>query len=208
MTRDLYQRVVEDPAIKDLILKAQGFSNPPLTKPVVVMEYRGRNAEGNAIIHPRLVYSNKKEYEAMFTEGVRAAFNGRTMVHEIGSRRFDCLTSIVDNAAEEKKGNWLVIGKTGEDFLEKEFQKKEDLDKELPAVLKAVEEYALVHQYGTQVYTLIEAQGTVKIVLVKEGIQDMALKLRLAAENQKLTETEGDFTEPEVLDLREEELKG
>lgn len=198
MTRDLYQRVVEDPAIKELILKAQAFSNPPLKKPVVVMEYRGRTSEGKSIIHPRIVYSNKKEYETMFTEGVRAGFNGRTMVHEIGSGRFDCLTSIVDNAAEEKKGKWLVIGKTGEDFLEKDFTKKEDLDKELPAVLNAAGEYALVHQYGTQDYTLIEAHGTVKIEHVKEdkeSVLEIAANLRKATEKAGLLETEGPISD-------------
>jgi hypothetical protein len=198
--------VVEDPAIKELIFKAKGFGmEKPSGEPVVVMEYRGRTSEGNAIIHPRMVYSDRTEYEKLFTEEVRAGFNGRTLVHEKGSNRFDCLTSIVDDASEEKKGKWVVVGKTGKDFLEKEFAKKEELDKELPAILEAVEEYALVHQYGTSDYAILEAHKTMKIGLVTEGIQTYE---NLKQPSEKLKQVpEGDFTEPEILDLSEEELK-
>jgi hypothetical protein len=201
--------VVEDPAIKELISKARGFNmEKPLGEPVVVMEYRGRTSEGNAIIHPRMVYADKTEYEKMFTKEVRAGFNGRTVVHEKGSNRFDCLTSIVDGASEEKRGKWVAVGRTGKDFLEKEFSNKEDIDKELPAILDAVEEYALVHQYGTSDYAILEAHKTVKIELVTEGIREIAQNLKQSTERLKQIETEGDFTEPEILDLREEELKG
>ncbi|MEM3154206.1 MAG: hypothetical protein QW165_01405 [Candidatus Woesearchaeota archaeon] len=209
--RDLYKRVVEDQAIKDLISKAKGLNiEGPMRRPVFILEYRGRTKSGNAIIHPRQIYANKKEYEKLFTEEVRATYNGRTVVHERGSNRFDCLTSIADKVPAEKNGKWVAIGycttNGKRDIAVHEFQKKEKLDKQLPELLKKMEEWVVVHQYGTKDYTLLESHATVKIELVTEGIEETLKDITAAAEALPKKHEILEFTEPEVLDLRDEEL--
>jgi len=203
--KDLYKRVVEDPAIKELILKAQGFTNPPLVRPVVVMECR--SSKFGTAYHPRMIYSNREEYEAMFTEEVRAGFNGRTVIHEVNSRRFDCITDIVDGADENKKGHWVVIERISDnDFVAKEFEKKEELDKQLLSTLNKSEGYTLVHQYGTKDYLLIEETATVRMEKSTENAKEFSATI---AQSEPLTPHEPhiEFTEPPELDLREEELK-
>lgn len=205
--RDLYERVVEDPAIKELILKAQGFKYDSLKKPVVVMDCPGTNSEGKLIVHPSIIYSSKKEYAEMFTDSVRAGFKRRTIAYEVGSRRFLCLTDIVDNADEKKNGQWVVIEKTkDDDYVAKEFEKEEDLDKQLPDILTKTEGYTLVHKYGTKDYLLIEEKATVRMEKNTASAKEFLATVE-QSEPLKPYGSEIEITEPPVLDLREEELK-
>ncbi len=160
--RDLFERVVNDNILKELIIRARSFNMQfPLPNPVVVMEYKS-SRHGTAIL-PRCVYSDIKEYERLFDDEQRSHYNGRTVIHESGSQVFEFLTDIVDNADEKKYGRWVIMGlgaqnpKTKQrEFIMKEFKHYSDLAAEQRDLLNKIDEYALIHQYGRKDYTLVE----------------------------------------------------
>ncbi len=157
------------------------------------------------------IYSSKEEYASQFTSE-RSRFNGRIVAHTVGSKEYECLTDIIDGADKELNGRWVIMGYGAEDsktkkklFVIKEFSNEEGKK----AVLEQIDKIAMVHQYGTMDYTLIEKYNspTESVVLITDGLQDIARALMEATRHAELEEPDAPFTEGKILDLREEELR-
>jgi len=161
--RELFDLVLEDKVLKELIVRTRGFSMDELKKPVVVMEHRSSRLGESYLT--RAIYRDKKDYEKHFDDEQRTKYNGRTVIHEKDSDDFECLTNIPDNSTDKKTGHWIIMGYGAKNpktksrpFLMKEFMRKEDLEKLKEQICAQMDEWALVHQYGTTDYLIVQTQ--------------------------------------------------
>lgn len=152
---DIFDAILRDRCLIDLKKRIEGARRTYLDGVVMVAGYEHDNPERQTIAP--LLYLNTNEFQKRFCEKERSVFNGRIMAHTFGTNEYHCLTDIIDNEDEILKGCWTILGygPKGEK-VQALFPTKEEMMKRKEGVLNQITERAIIHQYGTQDYTLVE----------------------------------------------------
>jgi len=134
--------------------RAKDNYSPPI---VIVLGTDQNNAK---VRHP-FIFSNQADYDKNFPK-IRPNLDGRIIKHEFGTDQYTCLTDIADEADEKLRGRWVIMGYG----IENSDGKREEIVRQFPtkqALLNAREEVleeingiALVHQYGTTDYEIVQ----------------------------------------------------
>lgn len=153
----LYNKVVGDPTLVELLTRAdRAKENYPPTRIIVL----GTDQNNSKVRHP-FIFTNQEDYDKNFPK-IRPSLDGRIIRYEFGTDHYTCLTDIADDADEELRGQWVIMGYG----IERSDGKREEIVRQFPTrealldkqgnILDEINGLALVHQYGTTEYEVIE----------------------------------------------------
>lgn len=153
----LYNKVVGDPTLVELLTRADRAKDNYSCPRVIVL---GTDQNNSKVRHP-FIFNNQEDYDKNFPR-IRPSLDGRIVKHEFGTDHYTCLTDIADEADEKLRGQWVIMGYG----IEKPDGKREEIVRQFPTkqalldkqgkILDEIHKIALVHQYGTTEYEIIE----------------------------------------------------
>ncbi len=200
--RELFDKIRNDKGLQELITKA--LSAKANGTEVNLLERR--EAKWGTAINLVNYYKNWEDYEKFFNDAVRARCGNRLLAYN-GNNSYRFITDIADGADEKKCGHWVIMGYGAEKpetkeppFICKEFAKIDELHAEEENYLKQIDQWAVIHQYGTTNYIMVKTtmlSGDAKPDLITEGIDPDLEEIKKAAGTwqRKLEETEGPISD-------------
>ncbi len=187
--RELFEKIVKDEGLQALLAKS--VVKKAEDHQIILLEQR--TTKWGSAVQLINYYSNWEDYEANFTDALRAGCSNRLVVYN-GTGEYEFLTDIVDNSDEGKKGHWAVMGYGAETpdpkqraFIMKEFESPAELNAEKNKYLEQIDQLAIMHQYGTTDYTMIMTKtlSTIKPEHITEGAKNVSDEIKKSTDRWK-----------------------